>query len=182
MSKLYTGQGDDGFTGRLGEGRLPKHHPITEAIGSIDEATAALGVARATSQASETGLLLLEVQRDLYHLMAEVAATPKTASRFRVIDSDRVSWLEQQTDFIGSKVKLPGEFIVPGDSFAGAGIALARTIIRRAERRVAHLILEGEIENTHLLRYLNRLSSLCFALELLENQTAGKSTTTLAKD
>jgi cob(I)alamin adenosyltransferase len=181
MSKLYTGQGDDGYTRRLGEGRLPKHHPVTEAIGSIDEASAALGIARAASQAPETGPLLLEVQRDLYHLMAEVAATPKNAPRFRVIDEERILWLEKQTDLVGEMILLPDEFIVPGDSSAGAAIALARTIVRRAERRVTQLVLENEIESPNLLKYLNRLSSLCFALEILENQTAGKSKNTLAK-
>jgi cob(I)alamin adenosyltransferase len=181
MSKLYTGTGDDGFTRRLGEGRLPKNHPVTEAVGSIDEASAALGLARAASQALETGMLLLEVQRDLYNLMAEVAATHKTAAQFRVIDETRVLWLEEQTDLIGDKINLPNEFIIPGDTFAGASMSLARTVVRRAERRVAQLLIEEEIENHHLLRYLNRLSSLCFALELLENQTAGKSEVTLAK-
>jgi len=182
MSKLYTGQGDDGYTRRLGEGRLPKHHPVTEAVGSIDEASAALGVARATSQAPETRAILLQVQRDLYHLMAEVSATPKTSSRFQVIDGEHVSWLEQQIDLIGAMVQLPNEFIVPGDSPAGASIALARTIVRRAERRVARLMFDGEIENYHLLQYLNRLSSFCFALELFENQVAGNSNITIAKE
>lgn len=182
MSKLYTGQGDDGYTRRLGEGRLPKHHPVTEAVGSIDEASAALGVARATSQARETKAILLQVQRDLYHLMAEVSATPKALSHFQVIDGGRVSWLEQQIDLIGAMVQLPNEFIVPGDSLSGASIALARTIVRRAERRVARLMFEGENENYHLLQYLNRLSSLCFALELFENQVAGNSNITIAKE
>jgi cob(I)alamin adenosyltransferase len=181
MSKLYTGTGDDGFTRRLGEGRLPKHHPVTEAVGSIDEASAALGMARAASQSLDTGMILLEIQRDLYSLMAEVSATSKTATQFRVINENRVLWLEEQTDRIVEKIQLPNEFIIPGDSFSGASISLARTIVRRAERRVAQLLIEEEIENQNLLRYLNRLSSLCFALELLENQAAGKSEITLAK-
>jgi cob(I)alamin adenosyltransferase len=181
MSKLYTGTGDDGYTRRLGEGRVPKNHPVTEAVGSIDEASAALGLARAASQSSETGMLLLEIQRDLYNLMAEVSATAKTAAQFRVINEDRVLWLEEQTDRIAEKIQLPDEFIIPGDTYAGASLSLARTIVRRAERRVAQLLIEEEIENQYLLRYLNRLSSLCFALELLENQVAGKSEITLAK-
>ncbi|MBE0408437.1 MAG: cob(I)yrinic acid a,c-diamide adenosyltransferase [Anaerolineales bacterium] len=181
MSKLYTGTGDDGFTRRLGEGRLPKHHPVTEAIGTVDEASAAIGLARAASQADETGRLLLEIQRDLYNLMAEVAATHNTAAQFRVIDEDRVSWLEKQTDQISGLIHLPNEFIVPGDTFSGASMSIARTIVRRAERRIAQLLIEEEIQNLQLLRYLNRLSSLCFALEILENQKSGKSDVTLAK-
>jgi len=89
--------------------------------------------------------------------------------------------LEQQTDLISTQVSLPNQFILPGDSLPGGMLSLARTIVRRAERRVAKLIHAGELENLQLLRYLNRLSSLCFALELLENQAAGKSSPTLAK-
>ena len=174
MTKFYTQTGDDGYTGLLGEGRAPKHAPRLEAIGDIDEATAALGVARAVCRLPQTTELLLEVQRDLYLLMAEVAATPENAPRFRKISAERVAWLEQQTDLISTQVSLPNQFILPGDSLPGGMLSLARTIVRRAERRVAQLIHAAELENLELLRYLNRLSSLCFALELLENQAAGK--------
>ena len=180
MTTFYTQTGDDGYTGLLGEGRVAKHTPRLEAIGALDEATAALGLARATCQAAPTAALLLTAQRDLYHVMAEVAATPENAARFRAITTERVTWLEQQTDALSAQVALPKEFILPGDSASGAAMALARTIVRRAERRVAQLIHAGEIENGELLRYLNRLSSLCFVLELLENGAAGQATS-LAK-
>ena len=181
MTRFYTRTGDDGFTGLLGEERVPKYHPRTEAIGTIDEASAALGIARASCLAELSAPIILKVQRDLYNVMAEVAATPENATRFRTIDASYVSWLEDQTDKLGDLVTLPTEFILPGDSQAGAVLALARTIIRRAERSVAQLLHHGEIQNAELLHYLNRLSSLCFALELLENQAAGKSKPTLAK-
>ena len=181
MSKFYTGQGDDGFTGLLGEGRVLKSHPRLEAVGAIDEATAALGVARASCQAVETIPLLLEIQRDLYNIMAEVAATPENAPKFRVIDASRVSWLEAKIEGIGDTVEMPKEFILPGDSTSGATFALARTIVRRAERAVVRIYQQDEIENVDLIRYLNRLSSLCFLLELVENKLAGVSTPTLAK-
>ena len=182
MSPFYTRGGDDGFTGLLGEGRVPKYHPRTEAVGVLDEATAALGVARAACQAPEVGPILLAVQRDLYGLMAEVAASPENAARFRKIDRARVSWLEKQTDSLGALVEMPKEFIVPGDSQAGAYLSLARTIVRRSERRLSELVHSGDVENPHILSYLNRLSSLCFVLELLENQAAGKASPTLAKE
>ena len=83
---------------------------------------------------------------------------------------------------MSSQVELPREFILPGDSPAGGALALARTIVRRAERRVAAMLHSGELENADLLRYLNRLSSLCFVLELVENGAAGKPKPTLAKD
>jgi cob(I)alamin adenosyltransferase len=182
MTRFYTRTGDDGYTGLLGEGRVPKYHPQPEAVGEVDEASAALGIARATCQMAEIGPLLLEVQRDLYHLMAELAARPENAARFRQITGERVSWLEEKTDNLSQQVKLPKEFIIPGDTPGGAALALARTIVRRAERRVAEVLHKELVENGELLRYLNRLSSLCFVLELAENQHAGKHHPTLAKE
>jgi cob(I)alamin adenosyltransferase len=181
MPSFYTRTGDDGYTGLLGEGRVPKHHPIPEAVGALDEATAALGLGRSACRGERTAGLILTVQRDLYALMAEVAATPGNAARFRQIDASRVSWLEQQTDALSEMVELPGDFILPGDSPAGAALAMARTIVRRAERRVARLYHEQMIENPELLHYLNRLSSLCFVLELYENQACGVASPTLAR-
>jgi cob(I)alamin adenosyltransferase len=113
--------------------------------------------------------------------MAEISATPENAARFRVIDNQRVEWLETQINHIGTLMEMPREFILPGDSLAGAAFALARTVIRRAERRVAELYHAKEIENQALLQYLNRLSSLCFLLELDENRIAG-TPSSLAKD
>jgi cob(I)alamin adenosyltransferase len=180
MSLFYTHSGDDGSTGLLGEGRLPKYHPRIEALGALDEASAALGLARALCRTPQMIPILIEVQRDLYALMTEIAATPENAERFRVLGLPRVQWLESHTDNISARVPLPTEFILPGDSLSGAAMALSRAIVRRAERRVAELLDAGEIRNPILLQYLNRLSSLCFALELLENQSAGQETT-LAK-
>jgi cob(I)alamin adenosyltransferase len=125
--------------------------------------------------------LLVTIQRDLYDVMAEVGATPENAARFRKIDAGRVSWLETRTDALSEQVNLPKEFILPGDSPGGAALALARTIIRRAERRVVQLLHTQQLENVQLVRYLNRLSSLCFVLELWENQSCGKSSPTLAR-
>jgi cob(I)alamin adenosyltransferase len=176
MPPLYTGRGDDGTTGLLGEGRFPKYHPRLETLGALDEASAALGLARALVKDPQTAAALVEVQRDLYALMAEVAATAENVSQFRTIDPSRVSWLESQAEAMEKRSGMPGEFILPGDSLAGAALALARTIVRRAERRVAELLDRGELFNRVLLQYLNRLSSLCFVLELVENQAAGGNT------
>lgn len=181
MTKFYTKTGDDGYTSLLGEGRIAKYELRLETVGTLDEATAALGLARAIALAPQTAPLLLEIQRDLYRIMAETAATPENAPRFRQVGAQRVSWLEAQTDNISNQVNLPGEFILPGDSRSGAAMAMARTIVRRAERHIALLIHTDQLENRELLRYLNRLSSLCFVLELLENQASGQSTSTLAK-
>ena len=176
MSPFYTRTGDEGNTGLLGEGRVPKFDLRIEALGALDEATAALGLARSAARADQSASLILEAQRDLYRLMAEVGATPENAAAFRSIDAERVRWLETQTDALTETVPMPREFVIPGETPSSAAMSLARTVVRRAERRVVELFHQGGLENPHLLAYLNRLSSLCFVLELLENQHAGQST------
>jgi len=176
MSPFYTQTGDEGNTGLLGEGRVPKFDLRIEALGALDEATAALGLARASANTPRIAPLIVEIQRDLYKLMAEVGATPENAAKFRSINEDRVLWVEKQTDAITAEVQIPREFILPGEVPSSAAMGLARTIVRRAERRVVELYHSGGLENLALLAYLNRLSSLCFALELLENLQAGQST------
>lgn len=181
MDQFYTRTGDNGYTGVLGKGRVPKNQPRLEAVGAVDEAMAILGLARSSCQAIESRPILLAVQHDLYNLMAETSASPENADRFRKVTAERVNWLEQQIEMVTQQVDIPNEFVLPGDTFAGSVFALARTIVRRAERRIAGLFLEGELKNQELLRYLNRLSSLCFALEFLELRASGKSSVTLAK-
>ncbi len=181
MNRYFTRSGDDGYTGVLGEGRLPKNHPRIEAIGSVDEATAVLGLARTMCQLPKVADVILTVQRDLYAMMAEVAALPEHAARFRTLNADQVSWLEQQIEDFSTMVDMPHEFIVPGNSPAGAFLDLARASVRRAERRLVELSQRGEIDNPNLIGYINRLSSLCYILEGVEDTAAGKGQFTLAK-
>lgn len=178
---FYTRTGDDGTTGLLGEERVPKTDARIETLGALDESTATLGLARAQARDPRCQGILLEAQRDLYKLMGEVAATPENADKFRFIDAARVGWIEAQIEALAATVTMPREFILPGDSLAGAALSMARAIIRRAERRVVELLAAKEIANPDLVPYLNRLSSLCFVLELVENVAAGKDTT-LAKN
>ncbi len=180
MSPDKAHSGDDGTTGLLSENRVPKYDPRIETLGALDEASSALGLARALSRSAQAGAILIEIQRDLYALMAEVAASPGNASRFRTLEAGRIEWVEARIDELNARAPLPQEFILPGDSPAGAALDLGRTVVRRAERRVAELLDREELDNPLLLQYLNRLSSLCFSLELLENQQAGNPTT-LAK-
>jgi cob(I)alamin adenosyltransferase len=182
MPEYFTRTGDDGTSGLLGDERVPKDHPRLEAVGTLDEANAALGLVRATCSRQLTAQIILTIQQDLYHIMAEVAATPRNAGRFRLVDESRVAWLEGQIEAIGSQVHMPKDFILPGDTKTGASLAMARTIIRRAERRVCRLVFDSELENPALLAYLNRLSSLCFILELWENTTSSPNPISLAKD
>jgi cob(I)alamin adenosyltransferase len=181
MPDYFTGRGDDGTTGRLGQGRVPKFDLQIEACGSVDEASAALGLARALATTPQTAQILLDCQRDLYQLMAELAATAETAERFRKIGAAHVVALEAHVASLAAEAPLPEGFIVPGDSPAGGALAVARTTVRRAERQVARLAHERGLSSPHLLAYLNRLSSLCYVLELLENRAAGFAQPTPAK-
>lgn len=166
MSKFYTRKGDDGTTGILGEGRVEKFDLRMEALGTLDELSAALGLARSLQDDTEVSQRIVLLQRKLYELMAEVAASQENAGKFAKIDAETLADLEEQVDRISMRIDVPGGFIVPGESPASAVIAVARTITRRAERRVAEMINRGELKNQFVLRYLNRLSSLLFVMEL----------------
>ena len=181
MPPFYTRRGDDGTTGLLGEGRVKKFDPRMEALGSLDEASAALGLSRSLLTIPQLVEITKQVQRDLYKIMAEVAAEPKQAEKFRSLDGSQVNWLEEQTDAISAQITLPKEFILPGDTNAAGALSLARTIVRRAERRVVELSDSGLIQNDHLLAYINRLSSLLFVMEIYEVQTSEDKGLTLAK-
>jgi cob(I)alamin adenosyltransferase len=180
MPRFFTRKGDDGITVLLGGSRIPKYELRVRTYGTVDEASAALGLARSLASSEETLQILRQVQRDLYHLMAEVAATVVKAEHYRTIDSERAEWLEVQIEKLGHGFD-PQEFVLGGDTTPGAAIDLTHTIVRRAERLVDKLQHEGELTNPYLLRYLNRLSSLCFVLLLWENREAGVDRTTRAK-
>jgi cob(I)alamin adenosyltransferase len=180
--KAYTGKGDDGLTSLLGPGRVPKYAPRPEAYGSVDEAQAAMGLARAAAQDPRTGRILLEAQRDLYHVMAELAANiPSAAERVEGLPEGRVAWLERTIDELNDAMPPLRLFVIPGDSPASAALHLARTVARRAERQVARLLHRESTFNAELLRYLNRLSSLLFVLARWEDRRSGLETPTEAK-
>jgi cob(I)alamin adenosyltransferase len=182
-SPFYTGQGDDGSTGLLGPGRVPKYDPRPETCGAVDEAQAALGLARAAGCTPATGRVILAVQRQLHTLMAEVAAAGQADSPFAgAVTAGQVEQLEGWLAEFGRAVEMPKEFVVPGDSAPGAALHLARTVVRRAERRAARLAGDGLLGNEQLVRYLNRLSSLLFVLALFEDQARGSQGPTLARE
>lgn len=181
MPSFYTRAGDDGTTGLLGKGRIAKDDLRMDTIGAVDEASAALGLARSVLRSAENGTVV-QIQRDLYGLMGELAATEENIERFQVIGAGRVLWLEEQTDRLAGLVKLPGEFIIPGDCPAAGACDLARAVVRRAERRLVELSRRGDVKNPALLRYLNRLSSFCYVLELYENSLTQTAGPTLAKE
>ncbi|HEY9076618.1 MAG TPA: cob(I)yrinic acid a,c-diamide adenosyltransferase [Anaerolineaceae bacterium] len=182
MTDFFTRKGDDGTTGRLGPGRLTKSDLQIDALGCLDEANSALGFLRSVIGVEDIRAVLLKIQRELYQIMGEIAALPENAGRFRVINPDHVAWLENQVGEFGNKTNMPRDFIVPGDTIASAAADLARTAARRAERRVVALDEKIHLENPAILSYLNRLSSLCFVLEIYAIQHTNSQQPTLAKD
>jgi cob(I)alamin adenosyltransferase len=174
--------GDDGYTDLLGDERVAKYDLRPSTYGIVDEASAALGLARSFAKSEDTKALIQEVQKDLYHMMAELAATKQAASRFRKINPDRIAWLEEGIKRFEEEIDIQRDFVLVGDSQAAAALDLARTIVRRAERDVARLVHQEEIDNAHLLVYLNRLSNLCFTLMLWEDHLDGNDSPQKTKE
>jgi cob(I)alamin adenosyltransferase len=166
--EMYTGKGDGGRTSLLGKQKVSKGSRRIDLLGELDEFTSALGLARAHSELEASRTILLAVQRDVYVLMAGLATTGKAEASATGLDAERVKWLESQISRMTATVKTPDGFIVPGDTPAGAAMDLARTIARRVERRVVRQVDRGHKVNPIILSYLNRVSSLLFALELCE--------------
>ncbi len=181
MAKVTTGTGDDGYTGLLGDVRVPKYDPRPDTFGTVDEATSALGLARALTADDEIRDLILHVQRDLYVLMAELATPPENLAAVGMqITAEHVRWLETTEEDLKNRVAIPNKFVIPGDTTDGAALDLARTIIRRAERMAVKLLHDGVISNPEVLRYLNRASDFVFILaRVVEIRTGGS---TLAKE
>ena len=165
MAKVTTGTGDTGYTGLLGEQRVPKYDPRPDTFDTVDEATSALGLARAASTDPKVKDIIYQVQQELYLLMGELATPPENYEKMGLrMTIEHVQRLEQVEESIKQEVQIPNKFIIPGDSLDGAALDLARTIIRRAERMAVKLLHDGVIQNSEVVRYLNRLSDLIFIL------------------
>ena len=170
MVKIYTKKGDDGTTGLWYGGRVPKTDARTEAYGSIDEANSALGVARALCKKNQSGLAsdLLQLQQDLFVAGAELATAPEAAERLedgvsRVTDG-MVDAVEVDIDRYMRQVDLPPQFVIPGGTELSAALDVARSAIRRAERRIVALRDSDGLASEAVLRYVNRASDLAFAM------------------
>jgi len=170
--RFFTGRGDQGSTDLLGA-RVEKDDPRIAALGSLDEASAAMGLGRAHATTDRARALLVEAQRDLYRIMAELAFTDDLRPASVAFGADRVAWLEGETDALTDELDLPPQFVLPGDTVPGAALDVARTVARRAERDAVVLDRTGHLPNPEVLRYLNRLSSLLFALARYEDRAAG---------
>jgi cob(I)alamin adenosyltransferase len=165
LAQVTTRTGDEGYTDLLGKGRVPKYHRRPEAFGAIDEATSALGLARAHARQQSLKDRIYRLQNDLYVLMAELATPPENYEKvdFKITSAD-VERLDAESERLKTEVEIGKSFIVPGATVTGAALDLARTIVRRSERLVARLYHEGDITNPYALRYLNRLSDLLFIM------------------
>jgi len=169
-----TGGGDDGTTGLLGGGRAPKDDLRIEAYGTVDEASSAIGLARALTTDERVREIAERLQRDLYRLGAELATNPEAAGRFATTGEADVAALDRLLVELEAEVRMPDGFILPGATPASGALDLARTVVRRAERRCVTLIREGGLDNDRAGRYLNRLSLVLFVLGRYEEARAGQ--------
>jgi cob(I)alamin adenosyltransferase len=166
MPRIYTKTGDDGTTGLLYGGRVPKDDAATEAYGTTDEAVAVLGLARASADGLSEEILAL--QRELFVVGADLATNPAERAKLQpgvsLVTAEMTERLERRIDDLVAERALPQAFVVPGANAASAALDLARSVIRRAERNVVALEREGRDVNPEVRRYLNRLSDLVFVL------------------
>ncbi len=192
-SVVATAKGDDGTTGLLfGGDRIPKDDARTEAYGTIDEAVAALGLARANLGAKRRigtlappigGLadLILRFQRELFVVGAELATNPEAWGRLEDgrtrVSAAMVEGVERVLVDLERHIEMPREFVVPGETVTSAALELARTILRRAERRAVTLRRDGLVPGPHLIPYLNRLADLLWVLARAAEQAESRTAT-----
>jgi len=163
--RIYTRRGDDGTTGLLFGGRVRKDAAGPAACGDVDEAQAALGMARATvDRGSKADRMLVALERDLWVLMAELATAPEHRDRLvagqTLVTEDMVAALEPLIDDLTGRFEAPTEFVLPGQTPTAAALDLSRTVVRRAERAALGVAAPG----SHVVPYLNRLSDLLWTM------------------
>ena len=166
LNKIYTRTGDAGTTGLVDGSRLPKHAPRMQAVGDVDEANSAIGLAIIAMGARPETRWLTTIQNDLFDLGADLATPIPEGDdepwALRIVAS-QVTRLEDEIDTMNAELAPLDSFILPGGSHAAAAVHLARAIARRAERSATAAAVEVAL-NRHALAYLNRLSDLLFVL------------------
>ena len=171
--KIYTRRGDDGTTGLLGKARVPKHDARVEAYGSVDELNALLGVAHAHDGAKLFGELVPGFQATLFQLGAELATVDAAMlAKLSRVSSDDVTALEQEIDRLEVELTPLTQFVLPGGAMLAAALHHARTVCRRAERRVTALAARESV-SPHVVHWLNRLADLLFVMARVANHRAG---------
>jgi cob(I)alamin adenosyltransferase len=167
------GSGDDGTTGLLGGGRAAKDDLRIETYGTVDEASSALGLAKALTSDPQVKEIVERLQAALYRVGAELATNPDGRARFVTTTAEEVAGLDGLMAELEAEVEMPEGFILPGTTPASAALDLARAVVRRAERRCVTLTREGGIQNPQVRRYLNRLGLVLFVLGRYEEGRAG---------
>ncbi len=182
-SAVATGKGDDGTTGLLYGGRVSKDDSRTEAYGTVDEAVAALGLARVelvAADLADLAALVLRYQRELFVVGAELATNPTAVDRLQDgvtrVSEGMVEEVEAELARWESGIEMPREFVVPGETRASAALEMARSVLRRAERRIVTLAREQSV-GEWLLAYINRLADLLWVLARVAEQAEHASTT-----
>ena len=173
LNKIYTRTGDDGSTGLANGERRAKCDSRVEAYGDIDETNSFIGLARLSTAAwPELDAMLLRIQNDLFDLGADLATPPSDQplgyEPLRIIGA-QVTRLEQEIDALNARLTPLTSFILPGGSSAAAALHLARTVSRRAERRMVALSQEGESVSAQALQFVNRLSDFLFVASRIAN-------------
>jgi len=178
MVRIYTRKGDAGETSLFTGERVAKDEARLEALGAIDELVAFLGLAKASAPNGEVAARLTAIQSELYLILSDIASAggPAEAAPPR-LPHDAVAILESLIDQYEARLPPLREFIVPGGSVSSATLHVARTVCRRAERRVTSVAHEFPVDR-HSLAYLNRLSDLIFVLARIADQDAGRADTT----
>lgn len=180
---MATGHGDDGTTGLLYGGRVAKDDPRTDAYGTIDEAVAALGLARvelADRALEELANLVLRYQRELFVVGAELATNPEHIDRLKDgvtrVSEQMLLAVEADLAHFEAQVEMPHEFIIPGETRASAALELARAVLRRAERRTVTMARTEKV-GPWLLAYVNRLADLLWVLARAAEQAESAAPT-----
>jgi cob(I)alamin adenosyltransferase len=164
-ARVSTRTGDAGETSLFGKGRVRKTDPRIAALGDLDEAQSAIGVARSLAPRSSLGRELLELQRTLYVAMSEVATPRDDLARLPArLDAAAVERLDRVLDSVRASVRIEGHFVIPGETRVAAAVDYARTVVRRAERSVVACVEAGHIAADPILPWLNRASDALFVL------------------
>jgi len=174
MAPIYTKTGDAGETGLFGGGRVGKDDPRVDAYGEVDELNAAIGVARSAGLDPDLDELAQAIQEQLF-TVGSVLATPRGAKAEQAIPKVEPQWvseMELEIDQFDGEIPALRNFILPGGSSAAASLHLARTLCRRAERKVVPLLRTGAV-GTEVVKFLNRLSDLLFTMARVSNVRAG---------
>jgi cob(I)alamin adenosyltransferase len=176
-ARVTTRTGDKGDTSLFSADRVRKSDPRIEALGDLDEAQAVIGVARSLAPRSSVGRELFALQHGLYLAMAEVATPRPDRARLKErLDGAAVANLEQTLDALKKRTPIAGRFVVPGENRLSATLDHARTVVRRAERKVVACVDGGYLDGEDLLPWLNRLSDALFVLARAAEHSATRST------